>query len=329
MIIQPMTTTAPTPPAQMISGIVELNHLGVIRAVGPDAGAFLQGQLTQDVLNMGLDTARLAAFCNAKGRMQASFVVFKRKNDGDEEEFLLVCSADILAQTLKRLSMFVMRSKVKLSDASSDFVLFGLAGDVAGAIDSGANRSRLHWSKYDFEGRNLVFLYPGAGVGRVLCCAPLGTQPPAGQRLAPSIWLWLEVQSGIAMVTQALFEALVPQMLNYESVGGVSFKKGCYPGQEVVARSQFRGTLKRRAYLVHGPLNGSVQPSVGQEVFHSSDIEQPCGLVAASAANPSGGFDAIVSMQTSAVQDGQLTLGSTSGVALTVMPLPYSLLDDI
>jgi folate-binding protein YgfZ len=131
------------------------------------------------------------------------------------------------------------------------------------------------------------------------------------------------------MVTQALFEALVPQMLNYESVGGVSFKKGCYPGQEVVARSQFRGTLKRRAYLVHGPLNGSVQPSVGQEVFHSSDIEQPCGLVAASAANPSGGFDAIVSMQTSAVQDGQLTLGSTSGVALTVMPLPYSLLDDI
>ena len=131
------------------------------------------------------------------------------------------------------------------------------------------------------------------------------------------------------MVTQALFEAFVPQMLNYESVGGVSFKKGCYPGQEVVARSQFRGTLKRRAYLVRGPLNDTVHPSVGQEVFHSSDAEQPCGLVAASAANPSGGFDAIVSMQTSSVQDGQLTLGSTSGVALTVMPLPYSLLDDI
>ncbi len=333
MIIQPMTTTAPTPTEQTISGIAELNHLGVIRAVGPDAGAFLQGQLTQDVLNMGLDTARLAAFCNAKGRMQASFVVFKRKNDGGEEEFLLVCSADILAQTLKRLSMFVMRAKVKLSDASCDFVLFGLVGEASGSIHSGADQINKNWSKHDVEGRNLVFLYPGAGVERVLCCAPVGTQPPAGQRLALSIWQWLEVQSGIAMVTQALFEALVPQMLNYESVGGVSFKKGCYPGQEVVARSQFRGTLKRRAYLVHGPLNGplsgTVQPSVGQEVFHSSDAQQPCGLVAASAANPSGGFDAIVSMQTSAAQDGQLTLGSTSGVALTLMPLPYSLLDDI
>ena len=131
------------------------------------------------------------------------------------------------------------------------------------------------------------------------------------------------------MVTQALFEAFVPQMLNYESVGGVSFKKGCYPGQEVVARSQFRGTLKRRAYLVHGPLDGMGQPTVGQEVFHSSDAEQPCGLVAACAANPSGGFDAIVSMQTSAVLDGQLTLGGTAGVALAVLPLPYPLLDDI
>ena len=329
MIIQPMTITAPTPPAQTISGIAELNHLGVIRAVGPDAGAFLQGQLTQDVLNMGLDTAHLAAFCNAKGRMQASFVVFKRKNAVDEEEFLLVCSADILTQTLKRLSMFVMRAKVKLTDASSDFVLFGMAGEAADAIDSGAGRINKNWSKHDFEDKNAVFLYPGAGVGRVLCCAPMGTQAPAGQLLALSVWQWLEVQSGIAMVTQALFEAFVPQMLNYESVGGVSFKKGCYPGQEVVARSQFRGTLKRRAYLVRGPLNDTVHPSVGQEVFHSSDAEQPCGLVAASAANPSGGFDAIVSMQTSAVGVGQLTLGSIQGVGLAVMPLPYPQLDDI
>jgi folate-binding protein YgfZ len=324
-----MTTTAPTPPAQTISGIAELNHWGVIRAAGPDAGAFLQGQLTQDVLNMGLDTARLAAFCNAKGRMQASFVVFKRKNAVDEEEFLLVCSADILTQTLKRLNMFVLRAKVKLSDASSDFVLFGMAGEAADAIDSGASHIDKNWSKHDVEERNLVFLHPGAGVRRVLWCAPAGTQAPAGQLLAVGVWQWLEVQSGIAMVTQALFEALVPQMLNYESVGGVSFKKGCYPGQEVVARSQFRGTIKRRAYLVHGPLVAMSQPSVGQEVFHSSDAQQPCGLVAASAANPSGGFDAIVSMQTSAVQDGQLTLGGSSGVALTVMSLPYSLLDDI
>ena len=329
MIIQPMTITAPTQPAQTISGIAELHHLGVIRATGADAGTFLQGQLTQDVINMGLDTAHLAAFCNAKGRMQASFVVFKHINNDGAQEFLLVCSADILAQTLKRLSMFVMRAKVKLSDASADVVLCGLMGHAAknmtGAIDSGAAHTYVHWSKHDFEGKNAVFLYPGAGVDRVLWCAPVGTPPPAGQVMPLSVWNWLEVRSGIAMVTQPIFEAFVPQMLNYESVGGVNFKKGCYPGQEVVARSQFRGTLKRRAYIVQG----LADMAIGQEVFHSSDAEQPCGLVAACAANPSGGFDAIVSMQTSAALDGQLTLGSSTGQALTLLPLPYPLLEDI
>ena len=140
-----------------------------------------------------------------------------------------------------------------------------------------------------------------------------------------STWNWLEVQSGIAMITQPIFEAFVPQMLNYESVGGVNFKKGCYPGQEVVARSQFRGTLKRRAYVAHG----LAEPHVGQDVFHVSDADQPCGLVAACAANPAGGFDAIVSMQTAAAQGGQLTLGSPSAAALNLLPLPYPLLEDI
>jgi tRNA-modifying protein YgfZ len=325
MIIQPMTTSDPIQALQKISGVTELNHLGVIRAAGSDAATFLQGQLTQDLVSMGLDTARLAAFCNAKGRMQASFVVFKRKSDDGADEFLMVCSQDILAQTLKRLSMFVMRAKVKLTDASADFVLYGMVGEAVNAIYSVAARAHIHWSKHDFEGVNMVFLYPGAGLERVMWCAPFGSPLPAGQVLPESVWNWLEVQSGIAMITQPIFEAFVPQMLNYESVGGVNFKKGCYPGQEVVARSQFRGTLKRRAYV----MNSQDEPQVGQEVFHSSDAEQPCGLVAACAANPSGGFDAIVSMQTSAALGGRLSLGSSQGAALTLLPLPYSLLEDI
>ena len=324
MIIQPMTTLTPLPaPANdLISGVARLSHLGVIRAVGADAATFLQGQLTQDIVSMGLDTARLAAFCNAKGRMQASFVVFKRKIDDAGDEFLMVCSADILAQTLKRLSMFVMRAKLKLTDASADYLLFGITGD---AINSGATSAHINWSKYDFEGQNRVFLYPGAGFERILCCVPAGLPPPTGADLPLTTWNWLEAQSGIAMISQSVFEAFVPQMLNYESVGGVNFKKGCYPGQEVVARSQFRGTLKRRAYVVHG----ASEPHVGQEVFHSSDAEQPCGLVAACAGNPTGGFDAIVSMQTSAALGGRLTLGNSGGVILNLLPLPYPLLDDI
>ena len=316
-----MTIPSPTP---SISGIVELTHLGVIRAVGEDAVTFLQGQLTQDVAQLDLAHARLAAFCNAKGRMQASFVLFKRS----PQEVLLICSRDILAATLKRLSMFVMRAKAKLSDASSEFSLYGVTGS---AIESIAGSAHATWGKVDFEVSNLVFLYPAAGQPRALLCAPAGS-PPQGNPIDVGLWHWLEVQSGIAMITQPIFEAFVPQMLNYESVGGVNFKKGCYPGQEIVARSQFRGTLKRRAYLVH--TDGA--PAVGQEVFHAHDTDQPCGLVAAAAANPGGGFDAIVSMQASVAADTQahpdeqrLTLGSATGASLTLLPLPYALLEDI
>ncbi len=307
--------------AQDVSGIAELTQLGVIRVAGEEALKFLQSQLTQDVALLGLSEARLAAFCNAKGRMQASFIVFKRSH----EEVLLVCSRDILAATLKRLSMFVMRSKAKLSDASTEFALFGMAGD---AIESIAGSARPAWAKADIDAANLVFLPAGAGRPRALWCAPVGTPPPAGPRLELALWQWLEVQSGVAMITQPIFEAFVPQMLNYESVGGVSFKKGCYPGQEVVARSQFRGTLKRRAYLAH---TGGA-PTVGQEVFHAQDAEQPCGLVAAAAANPAGGWDAIVSMQTAAAADaadGRLTLGSATGAPLALLPLPYALIEAV
>jgi len=319
MIIQAMDTSTTS-----IAGITALKNLGVIRAEGEDAIKFLQGQLTQDVALMGLNEAHLAAFCNNKGRMQASFVVFKRS----EHEILLVCSTDILQQTIKRLSMFVLRAKVKLLDASADFSLFGLVGSAIDAIESIAENDRTHWSKHDFQGQSLVFLYSGAGFERALWCAPAATPPPGGTTLAPGIWEWLEVQSGIAMITQPIFEAFVPQMLNYESVGGVNFKKGCYPGQEIVARSQFRGTLKRRAYLVHG----DAAMTIGQEVFHLLDSEQPCGMVAACAAHPEGGFDAIVSMQTAAALDadnGRLTLASAGGAALTLLALPYSLLENV
>jgi hypothetical protein len=148
---------------------------------------------------------------------------------------------------------------------------------------------------------------------------------PEAPLLDTANWAWLDVMSGVATLTQPIVEAFVPQMLNYESVGGVNFKKGCYPGQEVVARSQFRGTLKRRAYLVqaNAPL------AVGQEVFHDSDAEQPCGTVAAAAPCPAGGWHALVSMQTRAAEGGALHVGSTQGPALTVLPLPYPLLDDI
>ena len=298
-----------------LNGIAPLSHLGVIRVEGEDAAKFLHGQLTQDFALLDLQHARLAAFLSAKGRMQASFIGFKRS----ETEVLLVCSRDLLAPTLKRLSMFVLRAKAKLTDATNDFALYGLAGD---AVPGG---SQTAWTKADTGNASVVHLYPADGQPRALWVAPSSDPAPEGSVLDTALWLWSEVKSGVATLTTPVVEAFVPQMLNYESVGGVNFKKGCYPGQEVVARSQFRGTLKRRAYIAHA----AAEVAVGAEVFSTSDLEQPCGTVVQVAPAPGSGFDTIVSLQISAAQAGSLQVGAADGVALSLQPLPYPLLEDI
>ncbi|MCM2346300.1 YgfZ/GcvT domain-containing protein [Acidovorax soli] len=301
-----------------LNGIAPLSHLGVIRVEGEDAAKFLHGQLTQDFALLGMDQARLTAFLSAKGRMQASFIGFKRS----ATEVLLVCSRDLLPATLKRLSMFVLRAKAQLTDATADFALYGVAGE---AIHSAAFGAQTAWFKTDIGSATVVHLYPADGQPRALWVAPASDAAPAGPALDANLWLWSEVRSGVATLTTPVVEAFVPQMLNYESVGGVNFKKGCYPGQEVVARSQFRGTLKRRAYVAHA----AAEVAVGAEVFSTADLEQPCGTVVQVAPAPGGGFDAIVSVQITAAQEGGLQVGAAGGVALSLLPLPYALLEDI
>jgi tRNA-modifying protein YgfZ len=304
MIIQAMS--------HPLHGVAPLPHLGVIRVQGEDAARFLHGQLTQDFALLGADEARLAAFCNAKGRMLASFIGFKRAPD----DILLVCSRDVLPATLKRLSMFVLRAKAKLSDASGELALYG----IAGGTDGGAP-----W-RLERDGDAVrIALYPADGQQRSLWIAPAGTPVPAGPALDPATWKWGEVRSGVATITAPIVEAFVPQMLNYESVGGVNFKKGCYPGQEVVARSQFRGTLKRRAFIAHA----DAELAAGQEVFRAGDPEQPAGLVAQAARSPEGGWDAIVSVQLAAAEAGDLHAQRADGPALQLLPLPYLLLADV
>ena len=301
-----------------LDGITPLPHLGIIRVEGEDAAKFLQGQLTQDFALLGLGEARLAAFLSAKGRMQASFIGFKRS----ATEILLVCSADVLEATRKRLSMFVLRAKAKLTDATAEFALYGVAGDAIKLIAGGVGNP---WAKVDIDAQNLVFLYPAEGQPRALWIAPAGTPVPTASALSLDLWRWGEVQSGVATLSAPVVDAFVPQMLNYESVGGVNFKKGCYPGQEVVARSQFRGTLKRRTYITHA----SAMLAVGDEVFQATDPEQPCGTVVQVAPAPGGGCGALVSLQIAAAQAGGLHAGGPAGDALTLLPLPYPLLDDI
>jgi tRNA-modifying protein YgfZ len=337
--MKPESTQNTLLPIQLPSGVAALSHLGVIRVAGADAASFLQGQLTNDVVLLGMDESRLAAFCSAKGRMQASFIAIKRAPLDPAQatpDVLLMCSRDILAPTLKRLSMFVMRAKAQLTDATAEFNIYGLTGTAIISIAAQAMNTLAKPSfKVDIGTASLIALHPALGQNRAMWLAPLDVPAPAGDALPAELWHWGEVHAGIATITAPIVEAFVPQMLNYESVGGVNFKKGCYPGQEVVARSQFRGTLKRRAYVVQiDALNDKdSQPIVGQEVFHDSDAEQPCGTVVQVAKNPENdpnrGYSAIVSMQVSASVSGKLTLGSATGANITLLPLPYPLLEDI
>ena len=342
--MKPDSTLDPTIHTFLPSGVAKLEHLGIIRVSGADAASFLQGQLTNDVVLQKLEESRLAAFCNAKGRMQASFIIYKRPAVDAAQttpDIYLICIRDILAPTLKRLSMFVMRAKAKLTDVSAEFNIFGLTGV---AILSIASKAINTLATAIFNSSIIIALHPALEQSRALYISPIDDAAPMGDMLSTELWNWGEVQAGIATITAPVVEAFVPQMLNYESVGGVNFKKGCYPGQEVVARSQFRGTLKRRAYVVQiDGLNNdqvnyqnndqSLQPCVSQEIFHESDAEQSCGMVVQVAKNPpnypQAGYAAIVSMQVSAANGGKLTLGSASGANITLLPLPYLLLEDI
>ena len=341
----------PTPPAAGLAGLslpdgVALlsgadSNWGMIRVQGADATRFLQAQLTHDFALLQPDQARLAAFCNAKGRMQASFVALRTAQDAEGASYLLVCRKDLLATVLKRLRMFVLRSKVTLEEVGEGLSLYGLLGEAAETAWGEGATGAQPWNYRYHDGRHLVWLYPAAEpdarLPRALCVQASELPAPAGAPLDASLWELAEVRSGVTTVSQASYEAFVPQMVNYESVGGVNFKKGCYPGQEVVARSQFRGAIKRRAHPAVGALAaGAALPQAGQDVWRiASDggEPEPCGVIA-QVAPMDGGFALLASLQNSCADDavqGRATLraGAADGPELQLQPLPYALLEDI
>ena len=298
-----------------LQGAVRLADWGVVRAQGHDAASFLHGQLTQDVQQLDDRSARLAGFCSVKGRLLASLLIWR----GGADELLLACSADVLPATLQRLSMFVMRAKCKLSDASASLALYGLAGPEA-TNWLGAAAPVSAWQRSDVAGGHVVRLPDAEGVARHLLALPADSAPPPLPAMSMDAWQWLEVSSGVARVVAATAEQFVPQMINFEVVGGVNFQKGCYPGQEVVARSQYRGTIKRRAFVL--ACETAAQP--GQEVFHDADPGQPAGRVV-NAASWAGSHRALVEVKLAAIDSGTLHLGTAGGPLLQRMAQPYPL----
>jgi tRNA-modifying protein YgfZ len=299
-----------------VDGALRLTDWALLRARGPDAAAFLQSQLTQDVLGLPRDQVRLAGYCSPKGRLLGSMLVWRI----DDEAFALLCSADLAAPLLKRLSMYVLRAKCKLDDATAQWSVWGLVGasaerwlgDAAAAPGRAAQR----------EASWVLGLRPAEGHARRLLVQTADAAAPELPALDAAAWRRLEVTSGVPRITAATVEQFVPQMVNLERVGGVDFQKGCYPGQEIVARSQYRGTIKRRMHLF--ATDGAAQP--GQELFHSGDPSQPAGMVVNAAADATG-TRLLAEVKLSALDSGTLHLGSAQGPALLRLELPYSIAD--
>jgi folate-binding protein YgfZ len=306
--------------------VAPVSDLGLIRASGADAAGFLHNLLTNDINGITPGGARFAGFCTPKGRLLALFLIWR---EGDD--FLLMLPRDILPAMLKKLSMYVLRSKVKLTDATDERALIGYSIPLAaspaptlGFAEAVAGLSRFGVAAV--EGGQVIRLDDT----RWLFALDAASAASRWQQLATSArpvglaaWQWLEIAAGQPRVVAGTQEAFVPQMLNMElpAVAGVSFSKGCYPGQEIVARTQYLGKVKRRTYRAR--LANAVLP--GAHVYAPETGDQHCGAIVSVAPSPAGGFECLVCVQIGAVEAGEVHVGASDGERLEFLPLPYAI----
>ena len=298
--------------------IADLSHNALVGVSGDEATDFLHAQFTNDVEALLEGAAQWNGWCSAKGRLLATFLLMKRA-DG----YLILLPAEIAAAFTKRLGMFVLRSKVKIRDAGAERVRIGFAGKSAGVIVArhfGHTPDPLR--SVDREGATVVAL----DADRFVVLAAPETAPATWEALAgnatpagAAAWEWTAIHAGIPIIQPATQEAFVPQMANFELVGGVSFKKGCYPGQEIVARTQYRGILKKRMALAHVD---APAPAAGTNVYSAAFGEQSAGEVVNAAPAPDGGADMLVVAQVESLRSGDVRLGSPDGAKLEIRRHP-------
>jgi tRNA-modifying protein YgfZ len=306
--------------------VCDLSHQGLISVDGEDASDFLQGQLTNDVGDVSEQHSQLSAYCTHKGRMLANFRIFKRDNS-----FYLRLPLSLLEPTLKRISMFVLMSKVSIKNSSNALVRFGLSGPTADE----------HLSSLISDlPKEVDDAIQVDGYTVIKCAGPHPRYEIYGE-LAPMQKLWgnldvhaapvgagawemLDIQAGIPTIYPETSEAFVPQMTNMQVINGVSFQKGCYTGQEVVARMQYLGKLKRRMFRVKVDTDDVVNP--GDKLFSAdSSSAQGAGQIVSAQQDPDGGYSALAVVNISDTESGQLQLHDENGPRLSVEDLPYAI----
>lgn len=300
-----------------MSAIVLLDDAGLLLASGADARSFLHAQLTSDVQKLAPGAARRAGWCSAKGRLLATMLVIP----AGEDRFLLQVSQSVAAMVARRLSMFVLRAKVKIEEAGAQWTQLGLlgadaphalarAGLSAPAAALACTQAADGSVAVRIDAQRVLVLVPAARADAFLAALALPAAPAARWRAA-------DIRAGLPGIVATTQDLFVPQMVNLELLGGVDFKKGCYPGQEVVARTQYRGQLKRRMVRARVAGPSALQP--GQDLY--GEDGQPAGTVV----NAVSGEDAselLAVLPLGALEAGTPIRVAPGGAAIEVLPLP-------
>jgi len=312
--------------------VAALDHLQVIDATGADTWTFLQSQLTQDVAKLPADQAKLAGYCTAKGRLLANFVVWSEQPPAETPRAFALLDASLSAGLLKRLSMFVLRAKVKLgvTERAAYGVQARVAANAAALVAMVGELPSKPWSRVELASGTWIAA-PAQGDSQRwwwIASAEQHSELLARARgiLEPGdvqSWRRADIAAGLPWIEAATQDMFVPQSVNLELVDGVSFTKGCYPGQEVVARSHYLGKLKRRMFA--GIAHGAADPAslVGADVFHSERDNEPSGRVV-NAALAGDGVALLLESTLASVQSGSLSLATPDGAKIELRALPYA-----
>ena len=314
-------------PAQFITDpgkpvLSVLDNLCCYQVSGEDASTFLQGQFSNDINEVSENKAQITSYSTAKGRMLAIFYVCKQS-----DHYLLITSADIAEDVMKRLQMYVMRSKVTISKLE-DHTLIGLSNDIDASV---LNHLSLTQPGSDYQtsmaGDTLCVKVPGVNLRYMLIggqtlleqCQQLSKNEV--EIYANEYWQWLDILAGLPMITAATQEAFVPQMANMELINGVSFSKGCYPGQEVVARLHYLGNANRRMFRVKTDANQAL--NAGDEIY-SSASDQAIGKFVTTVNIGDNKIDALAILRVETSKSKSLSTSKENNNSVEIMELPYA-----
>ena len=303
--------------------LTSLSYLGLLEVSGEDAVTFLQGQVTNDVKKLTGNNSQYAGYCNPKGRLLALFLAFAHA-----DHLHLQMPLSLLEPIMKRLKMYVMRSKVVISDKSADIVCFGIAGPHAEQLLTSLFNQVPTAPEQLITLADATLLKLRGEIPRYQVFTHTENAERIWQALAndctkvgKSVWDYLEIQAGIPEIVPATQEAFVPQMINLDALDGINFKKGCYTGQEIVARTHYLGKVKRRTQLAH--INRDNMPQAG-DVIQIQGHDEAIGQVVRAAATPEGGVDMLVEIRLENLEP-HAGLPVWQDQVLTFKKLPYTL----